>query len=516
MPRPRTLLRRLGLTAVLAGLSLVLAAQGPERPPEFQAYSAAMAIQDPAARLKELERVKAAHPASPIARTLQASVAMTRATLAATLDEVVARQKEGLEGSSGMQRMSQYGLMATQLLDHPKAASFDKAKVLLAVQAYREQAQKDAADPTVLEAAGLGTRDLVPMAARGLDLQLARAQVLAGQPTQALATLDGYQKAGGASHATYFLVRGEVWEALNLTKEAFEAYLGAALENHKDGLRRAQAAYLKLNGKADGFEALLDARFKELPFHPTPYRPGADWKGKVQLVELFTGSECPPCAAADLALDGLLESHPATTIVLEYHLPIPAPDPMMNAATKRRQDHYGVNSTPTVMLEGLEKITGGGGRSAAIQKYKQLTGKLTEKVNEAPGATLTVQAALRADRVEAAFDLGKARDGVDYHLALVQGEQEHRGGNHILVHKMVVRDLITLDPTTAQAAFDLVASEKATDAYLTEFEQTSTRFKGYRFPIRRHAISRKGLKVVLFAQERATKKVLQAVLADVK
>ncbi len=118
--------------------------------------------------------------------------------------------------------------------------------------------------------------------------------------------------------------------------------------------------------------------------------------------------------------------------------------------------------------------------------------------------------------MDAAFDLGKALPGVDYHLALAQGQQEHKGGNKVLVHKMVVRDLVTLDPAASMALFDLAASEKATDAYLTAFEATSTRFKGFKFPQRRNAISRDGLKVVLFAQEKASKKVLQAVVAEVK
>jgi hypothetical protein len=175
-----------------------------------------------------------------------------------------------------------------------------------------------------------------------------------------------------------------------------------------------------------------------------------------------------------------------------------------------------VNSTPTVLFDGQDKLTGGGGRSAAETKYKQLSGKVVEKVDAAPGAALKLRATRTGNRVQATLDLGEAIQGVDYQVALVQGQQEHKGGNRLLVHKMVVRDLATLDPSATTAAFDLAASEKATDAYLTEFETTSTRFKGFKFPVRRAVISREGLKVVLFAQERATKKVLQAVVADVK
>jgi hypothetical protein len=169
-----------------------------------------------------------------------------------------------------------------------------------------------------------------------------------------------------------------------------------------------------------------------------------------------------------------------------------------------------------VVLDGGEKMTGGGGRSMAGVKYRQLSEKIAQQLAAAPVASLKARATLKDGKVEVAFDLGKPAEGVDYHLALVQGQQEHKGGNRILIHKMVVRDLLTLDPATTTSAFDLAASEKATDAYLTEFEQTSTRFKGFRFPVRRHAISREGLKVALFAQQRDTKAVLQSVIADVK
>ena len=58
---------------------------------------------------------------------------------------------------------------------------------------------------------------------------------------------------------------------------------------------------------------------------------GAAWKTKPSwyvvakndravLVELFTGSQCPPCVAADLAFDTLAKTYkPADAILLEYH-----------------------------------------------------------------------------------------------------------------------------------------------------------------------------------------------------
>ena len=512
---PQALLLRLAVAVLTACLALPAAAQAP--PPEFKELQAATGIQEPAARLKELERIKAAYPASTVIQVLDSQIMAARVALATTLDAVLALQKDSLASSVGIQRFSNFVMTSNQLLEHPKAASFDKGKVLTALQGYRSQAQKALGDPTVLAGLNERSKDVLPGMVRDLDLSVARGQFLAGEAASALTSLEAYSQAGGRTSAAYFLVRGDVLEALNRPKEAYEALLGAALENHKDGLRRAKAAYAKLNGKEDGFDAMLEAKSRELPFHPAPFKPGPTWKGRAVLAELFTGSECPPCVAADFAFDGLLESFPATTlVVLEYHLPIPAPDPMMNPATRRRQDYYGVNSTPSMLFDGQDNLTGGGGRSMAGTQFKQLAAKVAARLEAAPAVALKAEALRKGDRVAVSVTLGKAAPEVEFHLALVQGQQEHKGGNRLLVHKMVVRDIQTLEPAAVKADFNLPALEKATDAYLSEFEQTSTRFKGFRFPVRRHLISREGLKVVLFAQDRASKQVLQAVVADVK
>jgi hypothetical protein len=82
---------------------------------------------------------------------------------------------------------------------------------------------------------------------------------------------------------------------------------------------------------------------------------------------------------------------------------------------------------------------------------------------------------------------------------------------------MVVRDLLEVDPKGPRTvAFDLVASEKAADAYLTAFETSYTRVPGFKWAVRRHQLPRRGLKVVFFVQERASRRVLNAAVADVQ
>ena len=94
---------------------------------------------------------------------------------------------------------------------------------------------------------------------------------------------------------------------------------------------------------------------------------------------------------------------------------------------------------------------------------------------------------------------------------------EYQGSNGLKNHKMVVRDLVTVDTSAAKKIrFDLAASEKETDKYLTEFAETYTRIPNFKWPVRHNTIAREGLKVVFFAQDRESKAVLNAIITDVK
>jgi thiol-disulfide isomerase/thioredoxin len=277
--------------------------------------------------------------------------------------------------------------------------------------------------------------------------------------------------------------------------------------------------YAKINRKADGFEAQLEAKLKTLPYHPEPFKASAEWKGKAVLAELFTGSECPPCVGTDLGFDGLIEAYPARYLaVLEYHLPIPRPDPMMNPATKIRQDYYGVNSAPTVVIDGDKKMIGGGNRGMAEGKFKEYKTEIDARVIDAPVVSLKARASRAGDTVNVEYEIDKPAPGAEYRIVLVQAEEKYKGSNGLQFHKLVVRDLATVDPAAAtkQAAFDLAKSEQATAEYLTEFERTYTRIQNFKFAERHHKIDRQGLKVVFFAQEKESKKVLNAVVIDVK
>lgn len=514
--------RALAAAVLVLGLVAPAVAFGqgrPPQPPEYKEVVAAFALGDASARLKELERIKAAYPDSPLKAALDSGILTAKIELAGTLEAVLALQEGQLAGANGPAKLQLPSVAADQILTHPRLAAFDKQAVLAAVKKYKEATAAAAAEPETLakvpaeQRSSLQARYVV-----GFDLLMARAYLNASETAKTAEALASYRREGGPADRTYHHTLGRVLEAEGKAEEAYKAYLAAAVDNDEEAEAKAKALYVRLNGREDGFAAALENELKALPFHPEPFEAPPGWQGKAVLAELFTGSECPPCVGADLGFDGLVESIPAKyLVVLVYHLPIPRPDPMMNPATKARQDYYGVNSTPTVVFDGVDKSVGGGSRGMAEMKYKQYRAAIAPLLAGAPGLALKARATLAGGTVQVAYELDRAVPGADYLLVLVQDEELHRGSNGLLSHKMVVRDLLAVDPSAPRAAsFDLDASEKAADAYLTEFARTYTRVPNFQWAERKNAIARNGLKVVFFAQDRETKKVLNAVVADVK
>jgi hypothetical protein len=516
-----------GIIVLLGGLfvlglmasSLTLAQERQAAPPEYKELVAASQIKDAAARLKEFERIKAAYPQSQFMAGIDERILSARIELAISLDAVLALQKDFLAKSQGPGRLQGPIVVADQLMSHPKLKTFNGKDVLAAILKYKEDAVKAAEDPGsyqgIPQARQAGFKSQV---LNGFEILSAQAYLNASDTAKAMTSLEGFKKNGGAAGGAYYYTLAGVYEKTNRAKEAFEAYLGAAVERYEDAKERAREIYVKLHGKPDGFEAALEARLKALPYEPEPFKAPAGWKGKAVLAELFTGSECPPCVGADLGFDGLIESTPAKYLaILEYHLPIPRPDPMMNPATKMRQEYYGINSTPTVVIDGNKDATGGGTRGMAEGKFKQYKAEIDARLASDPGVNLKVRAKRTGDTVKVEYEFDKAVPGAEYQVVLVQGEEKYQGSNGLEFHKLVVRDIVTVDTAAArQTAFDLAASEQKADQYLTDFENTSPRFRGFKFSERRSKIDRAKLGIVFFAQDKDTKKVLNAVVGEVE
>jgi hypothetical protein len=243
------------------------------------------------------------------------------------------------------------------------------------------------------------------------------------------------------------------------------------------------------------------------------------------LVELFTGTECPPCVAADLAFDALGKVYKPTELVrLQYHLHVPGPDPLTNPASEARAKYYGskIEGTPTAFFNGQPGGEGGGQARAAEAKLKQYRG-VNDPLLETPSfAKLQVTAKRDGDTVTVGVrvtDLARRGEKVRLRLALAEETVRYQGGNGVRYHHCVVRGFIgsadgfalTQVNSEHQASMNLEELRAALVAYLDKFLKDN---EGVSFADR--PLGLRNLRVVAFVQDDASQEVLQAARAEVK
>jgi thiol-disulfide isomerase/thioredoxin len=241
------------------------------------------------------------------------------------------------------------------------------------------------------------------------------------------------------------------------------------------------------------------------------------------LAELFTGSECPPCVAADMAFDHLLSAYDRKgVVVVEYHLHIPAPDPMTNADTEARAKYYGVGSTPSVLFGGTELIRGGGPKAATKNRFGLYSYAIDRRLERQAAISIALDGSVQGSsvKVEASADAGATPGDLKLRIALVEEVVHFTGANGLAEHRAVVRQMIGSPAGAAlaggkgshSATVELSGLTGTLRAYLEEFEKNPpARFsKDYRFKEKKHEIDPANLALIAFVQDDATKEVLQA------
>jgi hypothetical protein len=313
-----------------------------------------------------------------------------------------------------------------------------------------------------------------------------------------------------------------------------------ALDGAKGDLRlramTALAAALKTQGKEE--YAKVAAQFDDLevqayrkhakeglPYTPEKYRGRKGKSDRAVLVELFTGAQCPPCVAADLAFDGLEKTYGRKDVVqLEYHVHIPGPDPLTNADTMARLKYYGdqVEGTPAIFFNGKAEAGGGGLAADARDKYDEYR-KVIDSLLEKPGSLkLEAEAERKGDKIHitaAATGVEKPGDKVRLRLVLVEPWVRYRGGNGLTYHHHVVRDMpggvdglgLTKEAERLEMTVDVNGLRDKLGAYLDDFAKNEAPFPGSNRPLRL-----RDLRLVAFVQNDETKEVLQAVEVPIR
>lgn len=283
-----------------------------------------------------------------------------------------------------------------------------------------------------------------------------------------------------------------------------------------DEAKPADARLAKLDG-------LLDAEFEK---HAIPFKLEAPKRRKrnserVALVELFTGAQCPPCVAADIAIDAVLKSYPSSEVaVLQYHLHIPGPDPLTNADCEARSTYYRLEGTPGVYLDGKETDPLGGGRDNGKRSFETLSKRIDAELKKNAAARLKLDVKRDGDTISLAAevdDLAKSGDRVRLRLALVEDVVHYPARNRQRLHHHVVRafaggpkGFALLDNSAKKkTTINLADLKKDLSAYLDKSA------KMQEFPDDKRPLNMRRLKVIAFVQDDGSKAVLQAVQTDV-
>ncbi len=288
---------------------------------------------------------------------------------------------------------------------------------------------------------------------------------------------------------------------------------------------------LAKSGKPDevkkyaGMLAKLEARDageyeKAMLKFETPAFAGRKAKSeRIALFEVFTGAECPPCVAVDVAFDGLLKTYkPTDVIFLQYHFHVPGPDPLTSPESMDRAEHYGekITGAPTVFLNGKSVGRGGGGVPAAKGKYTEYREALDGEL-EKPATAKLAMTATKDDKgyaIKAAVsDLDKPGEKVMLRFALVEERVRYTGGNGVRYHQQVVR---AMPGGTKGFALTKKAEEKSVTVSVDEVKGKIAKYLDEYakdqgpFPRADRPLNLEKLKLVAFIQDDATGEVLNA------
>ncbi len=260
---------------------------------------------------------------------------------------------------------------------------------------------------------------------------------------------------------------------------------------------------------ADLLAELLDRADGRVPsFQPIPRDPATIQKtGRTVLVELFTGAMCPPCVAADLACDALGQLYDVDEcVVVQWHLPVPAPEPMVAPVALARASGYEVSSTPTVVIAGGEPAAGGGRADAAPDLFRSYRERVDAVLQQPPVASVGGQATQRGDLVKATVQV-EARGGADptgwrLHAVLTEALVAFPGANGLLFHHHVARGALTPADGVAvgtgphELQLDLLALRRELDGHVAQYEQERE------FLVRPVRPDPRRLELVVFVQDR--------------
>lgn len=263
------------------------------------------------------------------------------------------------------------------------------------------------------------------------------------------------------------------------------------------------------------------------PFKPAAYAGRKNTSAnQVVVLELFTGAQCPPCVAADVAFDALEKAYDHKDLVLiQYHMHIPGPDPLTNPDSVARFDYYrklfpnNMRGTPSTLFNGKPDAGGGGGMAQSQGKFEQYRGIIDPLLEKSTPVKLNGTASRDGDKLDIQMDVYGVEDNEQLYLKLLIVEEsiKYTGSNKLRFHHQVVRAMpggvegiaIKDKNFKHQVSADVSRIRSKLNEYLDEYAQNRP------FPSTHRPLDMKNLKVIALVQNEETGEIVQACQIDV-
>lgn len=343
---------------------------------------------------------------------------------------------------------------------------------------------------------------------------------------QGISDLEKAKKFSSPYNTDLYFYLGKAYEAKGEDKKAFDTYLAGVVGYKAPTLvERLAQLHTKLYVHGPSLEEIVSTEIKNIEnFEVHKYQKSLG-NNRVVLAELFTGSECRPCVAADAAYDKLLERYNFSSLaVLEYHLHIPAPDPLTNSDTEARGKFYGVNSTPTSIIEGVERSSSGGPTAAAKNRFDIYSATIEKYLSKPPSAKIELKSNLIKNKITVECKSSVMENyskNLKLHIVIAEEKVHYKGYNNVSEHRFVVRKMF---PSPEGISFndknqlkysttlDVNILEDSLKNYVDGIEKKAGRkvFKEKKFKI-----NVKNLFVIAYIQDTETKEILQAEIKSI-
>ena len=487
----------------------------PSQPPELRAITEARRIKEPAKRLEALEKVLKDYPQSSYTNTARQAVIET--LIKHFSDQPDRIRTEAQKFLVQADSSGSYNFVATRLLDAGIMLDWAAELSEKATAKFEEDMSKSI---RLQRASYQATRGRI-LLKQGKLQEAEKILITANENNPGLpavlATLSEIaEKKGDDTAALDYLAQA----ALRAPMKAAERLRFETLyrKSHKDSLA--------------GLEEMLDDRYRKLypPMHVEPYKASSSRTTRTVLAELFTGSGCNPCVAADLGFDLMLDRYSRQEVVaLIYHLHIPLPDPMTNPSTQTRAKFYSASSTPTYAIDG-NKGGGGGPRDGTRNFYNKVNPGVEERLVVPAQAELKLETRLEGGKVTAKVTADRIKgdlEGLKLQIILAENLVRFTGENGVRFHSMVVRSLggemgagfalaAGEGKKTVEWSFDLGMVEADAKKHLDGLEAEGFRGDDYTFTEKKYRIDPTNLSVVAFVQDDKSRNVLQSTYQKVK